>query len=227
MNLWPSSSVARAAGPEPSQPVSSTSVRLHDQWQVRSKFRLCRRSDTPGGPPRLLCLKPVLAAVLLLVAATLSVRGQTSVTLAWDPDAGTNIAGYKIYYGVASRTYTNTTNVGNVTNATISGLIGGTIYYFAATAVDTSGLESDYSAEVVYTNPAATAPTIVQNSPVSGDSNKRSISSRKFVSRPKLGQVDNSGRCHLVRLFMLLSFLLIVSCNRVLSFGRARSCVIA
>ena len=90
------------------------------------------------------------------------------MTLAWDPDAGTNIAGYKIYYGVASRTYSHTNNVGNVTNATISSLIGGTVYYFAATAVDTSGLESDFSAEVVYTNPVASAPKIVLSSPVSG-----------------------------------------------------------
>ncbi len=100
-------------------------------------------------------------AALIVAALTASAQGQSSVTLAWNPDAGTNIAGYKIYYGVASRTYTNTNNVGNVTNATISSLIGGTIYYFAATAVDTSGLESDYSTEVVYTNPAATAPTLM------------------------------------------------------------------
>ena len=111
-----------------------------------------------------------LGVVLVLAALAASAQGQNSVTLAWNPDAGTDIAGYKIYYGVASRTYTNTNNVGNVTNATISSLISGTIYYFAATAVDTSGLESDYSTEVVYTNPVATAPTIVLSSPVSGAS---------------------------------------------------------
>ena len=111
-----------------------------------------------------------LGVVLVLAALTASAQGQTSVTLAWDPDAGTNIAGYKIYYGVASRTYTNTNNVGNVTNATISGLISGTNYYFAATAYDTSGLESAYSNEAVYTNQAAAPPTIVLSSPVSGAS---------------------------------------------------------
>jgi sulfur relay (sulfurtransferase) complex TusBCD TusD component (DsrE family) len=65
---------------------------------------------------------------------------------------------------------TTTNNVGNVTNATVSSLTSGTIYYFAATAVDTSGLESDYSTEIVYTIPVATAPTIVLSSPVSGAS---------------------------------------------------------
>ena len=111
-----------------------------------------------------------LGVVLVLAALTASAQGQTSVTLAWDRCAGTNIEGYKIYYGVASRTYTNASNVGNVTNATISSLISGKIYYFAATAYNTSGLESDYSTEIVYTNQAATPPTIVLSSPVNGAS---------------------------------------------------------
>jgi sulfur relay (sulfurtransferase) complex TusBCD TusD component (DsrE family) len=111
-----------------------------------------------------------LGVVLVLAALTASAQGQTSVTLAWDRSAGTNIAGYKIYYGVASRTYSNTNNVSNVTNATISSLASGTIYYFAATAINTSGSESGYSTEVVYTNPVAIAPTIVLSSPVNGAS---------------------------------------------------------
>ena len=111
-----------------------------------------------------------LGMVLVLAALTVAAQGQSSVTLAWNPAAGTNIAGYKLYCGVASRTYTTTNNVGNVTNATVSSLTSGTIYYFAATAVDTSGSESGYSTEVVYTIPVATAPTIVLSSPVSGAS---------------------------------------------------------
>jgi sulfur relay (sulfurtransferase) complex TusBCD TusD component (DsrE family) len=111
-----------------------------------------------------------LGVVLVLAALTASAQGQTSVTLAWNRCAGTNVAFYKLYYGVASRTYTNASNVGNATNATISSLISGKIYYIAATACNTSGLESDYSTEIVYTNPVATAPTIVLSSPVSGAS---------------------------------------------------------
>jgi H+/gluconate symporter-like permease len=36
----------------------------------------------------------------------------------------------------------------------------GTMYYFAATAYDTNGLESDFSAELVYTNGYPSAPQI-------------------------------------------------------------------
>ena len=96
-----------------------------------------------------------------------SLLAATSVTLAWNPSAGANIAGYKIYYGAASLTYTNTTDVGNLTNATVGNLISGATYFFAATAYDASGLESDYSTEVAYTNLAVVPPTIVLSSPAS------------------------------------------------------------
>ena len=72
-----------------------------------------------------------------------------TVTLAWDPSTGTNIiANYNIYYGVASATYTNVAAAGTNTTLSVTNLVEGRTYYFAATAVDTSGLESDYSTEV-------------------------------------------------------------------------------
>lgn len=94
----------------------------------------------------------------------------SSVTLAWNPSAGTNIAGYKIYYGPASHTYTNTVNAGNTTNVVIAPLVTGATYHFAATAYDAAGLESDYSTEAVYTNIAAIPPVIVLTSPANGTS---------------------------------------------------------
>jgi hypothetical protein len=77
-----------------------------------------------------------------------------SVTLAWDPSPGTNaIANYNLYYGIASATYTNVVAAGTNTTVSISNLVAGATYYFAATAVDTSGLESDYSSEAVWKCP--------------------------------------------------------------------------
>ncbi|MFO1477825.1 MAG: Ig-like domain-containing protein [Verrucomicrobiota bacterium] len=86
-----------------------------------------------------------------------------SVTLAWDASSDTNVVGYRVYYGVASRTYTNMVDVGNTTTATITNLADGTTYYFAATAYNGVGLESDYSNESAYTTPGGagnTAPTL-------------------------------------------------------------------
>lgn len=75
-----------------------------------------------------------------------------SVSLAWDASPGTNvIAHYNVYWGRATRTYTNAVNVGTNLTATITNLIAGPTYHFAATATDASGLESDYSDEVTWT----------------------------------------------------------------------------
>jgi hypothetical protein len=77
----------------------------------------------------------------------------SQVTLAWDPVSASELAGYKIYYGFSSGTYQWVRDVGNVTTATLSSLTAGTTYYSAATAYNTSGIESHYSNEVKFTIP--------------------------------------------------------------------------
>jgi hypothetical protein len=77
------------------------------------------------------------------------------VTLAWDPSTDPTVTGYNVYYGEASGTYTNPVNAGNATNVTISGLVQGTTYYFAATTYASSDMEmeSPFSSEVSYQVP--------------------------------------------------------------------------
>jgi hypothetical protein len=72
------------------------------------------------------------------------------VTLTWDANTEPDLAGYKIYYGTSSRNYEYSVYVGDTTTYTVANLQDGNTYYFAATAVDFSNLESDYSTEVVY-----------------------------------------------------------------------------
>ena len=67
------------------------------------------------------------------------------ITLAWDAEAGA--AGYKIYYGTASDSYTTAVNVGNVTTYPLT-LADGHTYYLAATAYDSANAESDFSNEI-------------------------------------------------------------------------------
>ncbi len=82
----------------------------------------------------------------------------------WLPNEEPNLAGYKIYYSTVSGQYDNSVDVGNpgITNgivqATVNDLEGGTTYFFAATAYDSDGFESDYSREVVWTSPADEPP---------------------------------------------------------------------
>jgi hypothetical protein len=104
-------------------------------------------------------------SVLILLASAFGVSAQ-SVTFAWDPISG--VAGYKLYQGGVSRVYTNSVNAGSATQATISGLLVGKTYYFAATAYNSVGIESDYSSEIAYTVPANGSPVITLTSPSNG-----------------------------------------------------------
>jgi len=88
--------------------------------------------------------------------------------LTWSPSTNSNVAGYNIYYGVASQSYTTTINVGNVTNATISGLIPGVTYYFSATTYDSLGEQSGFSNETSYTVPAAPSNTQMSSAMTAG-----------------------------------------------------------
>lgn len=76
-----------------------------------------------------------------------------SVSLAWDPNPDANLAGYKVYYGCASGSYSLMVDAGNRTSLTISGLEEGKIYYFTATAYGAAGEESGMSDEIQYDAP--------------------------------------------------------------------------
>src|SRR5438874_1541181 len=112
---------------------------------------VCNKSKRPRGTASLRHWAKLLAILSLIVGLVPPARAVTapnSVTLAWNRSPGTNIVGYKVYYGVASRTYTAVVSAGNSTNATVSGLTSGATYFFAVTSYDPSGLESDYSSEI-------------------------------------------------------------------------------
>ncbi|MGQ9591585.1 MAG: choice-of-anchor D domain-containing protein [Planctomycetota bacterium] len=80
-------------------------------------------------------------------------QGTRAVTLAWDPPTTNedgspldDLAGFKLYYGTASYTYSIVLDVGNATEHSLYLAPGR--YYFAATAYDLSGNESDFSLEL-------------------------------------------------------------------------------
>ena len=74
----------------------------------------------------------------------------SSVSLAWNRSSTTNVTGYRVYYGAASRNYSNSVVAGNVTNITVPGLASGVTYFFAVTAYNASGLASAFSTEFSY-----------------------------------------------------------------------------
>jgi len=122
-------------------------LRTGIKWsQIMSKdsFLLGRRFFSPT--------RKTIQIFFFIILLTIPLLSQSAwaaqIRLAWDPNSEPDLAGYKIYYGTASGTYTNSITVGNVTTCTLTGLPDGQTYYIAATAYDTSGDESGYSNEV-------------------------------------------------------------------------------
>ena len=89
-------------------------------------------------------------AALLALAFT---AYAADVTLAWDANTESNLAGYRVYQGTGSNptTFTRVQQVA-ATTATIKGL-DNTSHSFAVTAYNTAGMESEYSN--IVTVPAA------------------------------------------------------------------------
>ncbi len=97
-------------------------------------------------------------SLFFLLPFLTSAQTSGSITLSWGPSADTNVIGYNVYYGTSSRNYTNEISLGNTTGTTISDLVGGVTYYFAATAFDSAGSESDFSNEILYNHPTSVVP---------------------------------------------------------------------
>ena len=130
--------------------------------------RAQRANDVLRWPFKITGLTKFLGGFLILTALITSVQAAGSVTLAWNRSSDTNVAGYNVYYGGASGAYTNEISVGNATNATITGLVQGTVYYFAATTYAASGMESPFSSEISYTIPLPAVATLWPSTAVPG-----------------------------------------------------------
>lgn len=99
----------------------------------------------------------ILAALAVTLAglsapASAQVAGQARpITLAWNPGPAPDVVGYILYQGSTSGEYTSSTNVGNQTMAVVTDLRVGIPRFFAVTAFDRNGYESDFSNEINYT----------------------------------------------------------------------------
>jgi len=95
-----------------------------------------------------------------------------SVTLAWDPNSESDLAGYRIYYDTDSGPpYRYSINVPLSSPGfdryspeyTVTGLVDGNVYYFACTAYNDSMLESAYSNEVSTGSAPSNPPPILSS----------------------------------------------------------------
>lgn len=80
--------------------------------------------------------------------ATLSVAVSGTLTATWDANTESDLAGYKVYYGPGTKNYTTIKDVGNQTVFVADNLPSGEEYFFAVSAYDRFGNESELSTEV-------------------------------------------------------------------------------
>src|SRR5437773_434191 len=99
----------------------------------------------------------IFSIAVIVTCGSLSHNGK-GVTLAWDPNPEPDIAGYMLYYGIASGVYTNSIDVGPVVTFPVAGLAERATYFFVVTAYDVAGLESDPSNEVSFTVAGTNSP---------------------------------------------------------------------
>lgn len=126
------------------------------------KLDLLVRFFNGGAKQRFLIGKWIMASLMVggLLFSWSPASFSKQVTLAWDANTERSLGGYRIYYGLASRSYVTSVDVGNQTSYTLSGLEEGWTYYFAVTAYNVrKTFESDFSNEV---NTGFTGPVKAQ-----------------------------------------------------------------
>ena len=108
----------------------------------------------------LACILAVLSSLIL--PAALHAAEAPPVSLAWNANPESDVAGYKVHFGTQSGVYTNVVDVGKVTQALLPQLEMGSTYFMAVSAYNSTGLESPRSTEFSVT--AATPPPPVGTS---------------------------------------------------------------
>ncbi|WP_136809820.1 hypothetical protein [Desulfosediminicola flagellatus] len=114
----------------------------------------------------------VIGIIGFFFSATVAFAADCTEQFSWKPNAETDIAGYKIHYGLTSGgPYTHSVDVGKL--PTIGGRIltevpsfsCGNYYYVVATAYNSVGEESDYSTQVglLITAPSDESYPVIKN----------------------------------------------------------------
>lgn len=99
----------------------------------------------------------VLCTATLALFLCATAKGTQSVTLGWNSSPSPSVAGFYLYFGTESGTYSTRVNEGTNTQVTIDGLQEGLTYYFALTAYTAAGIESAPAPEITYVVPGILA----------------------------------------------------------------------
>ncbi len=100
---------------------------------------------------RKVLIASVLGVGVFLIPNNVQSATSNSATLHWAANQEPDLAGYRVYRGFQSGSYGESRNIGNTTTYQFANLEYGKTHYFAVTAFDSSGNESNPSSEVLKT----------------------------------------------------------------------------
>lgn len=112
-------------------------------------FRFC--SATRNGPwmkTRWSAVRRWFRTFFFVIALMVTPASFAGISLQWDASVGLPVAGYRLYMGRLPHIYTEAFEAGRNTFFVTPTLKQGAVYYFAVTAYDSFGLESDFSNEL-------------------------------------------------------------------------------
>ena len=104
-------------------------------------------------------MKRIIRNIIILVllgAANNLYAGE--ITFGWDANTEKDLAGYNLYIGTQTSNYTQSIDVGNVTQFTLKNVPEAVKRFYSLTARDNSGNVSDFADELTYTIPDTTKP---------------------------------------------------------------------
>lgn len=114
----------------------------------------------PYCAPYVSLVKRLCLVILMLAMICPNARAGT-VTLAWTPSTASDAASYVVFTGTTPTNLTpNVTVSATYTNATVSNLVDGVAYYFAAATVNTAGVTSVLSSTVSWVIPTNVPPSV-------------------------------------------------------------------
>jgi hypothetical protein len=130
---------------------------MRSAYLKQTPFPFQRRSaqaeSFPNGDRPRFLMKIVLFALLML-AITIQANA-ADLSLSWEPNTESDLGGYRLHYGRAPGNYSSNLDVGNRTGYVLNALDEGQTYYFALSAYDVYGIESDLSEEFSFEIPIA------------------------------------------------------------------------
>lgn len=135
------------------------------------------------------------AQPLIIVAYPTPARLLNWQAFQWS-ESDPHVVAYNLYYGsIFPHEYDQ--GIWGITNfdCVVSNMVPGTTYYLAATAVDSNGVESDLSPELVYTMPTTLEMGFAFDSSVGGSVTNVSVqmSTNMMVWQPSIARLGTNG----------------------------------